>query len=169
VQRTEPKQADIDLEGEFEPSLLNSAIYLLQLIQQISTFAINYQGRPFRESISENKAMYWGLLGVAGVAFSCATEFIPEVNERLKLVPFTMEFKVTLTVLMLLDYGGCWIVEQFFKTLFSDYKPKAIAVRRKDQLEREESRKRAEVEAEERRKEEEELARVEELEKKKRT
>jgi cation-transporting ATPase 13A1 len=80
-----------------------------------------------------------------------------------------MEFKVTLTVLMLLDYGGCWIVEQFFKTLFSDYKPKAIAVRRKDQLEREESRKRAEVEAEERRKEEEELARVEELEKKKRT
>src|ERR1700761_4974179 len=95
------KSDDVDLEGEFEPSLLNSAIYLLQLIQQISTFAINYQGRPFRESISENKAMYWGLLGVAGVAFSCATEFVPEVNERLKLVPFTTEFKVTLTVLML--------------------------------------------------------------------
>jgi cation-transporting ATPase 13A1 len=46
------RDADIDLEGEFAPSLLNSAVYLLQLIQQISTFAINYQGRPFRESLS---------------------------------------------------------------------------------------------------------------------
>ena len=83
VQRTEPKNRDVDLEGEFEPSLLNSAIYLLQLIQQISTFAINYQGRPFREGIRENKGMYWGLVIVAGVAFSCATEFIPEINEKL--------------------------------------------------------------------------------------
>lgn len=166
MQRTEPKKADIDLEGEFEPSLLNSAIYLLQLIQQISTFAINYQGRPFRESISENKAMYWGLLCVAGVAFSCATEFIPEVNERLKLVPFTMEFKMTLTALMLLDYGGCWIIETVFKRLFSDYKPKAIAVRRPDQLEREEKRKKAEAEVEERRKEEEARLKEEELRRK---
>jgi manganese-transporting P-type ATPase len=47
------RDPDIDLEGEFEPSLLNSAVYLLQLIQQISTFAINYQGRPFRENLSE--------------------------------------------------------------------------------------------------------------------
>lgn len=48
-----PRDPNIDLEGEFEPSLLNSAVYLLQLIQQISTFAINYQGRPFRENLSE--------------------------------------------------------------------------------------------------------------------
>ena len=49
VYRRDP---EIDLEGEFAPSLLNSAVYLLQLIQQISTFAINYQGRPFREALS---------------------------------------------------------------------------------------------------------------------
>lgn len=71
---------DPDAETEFEPSLLNSAVYLLQLIQQISTFAVNYQGRPFRESISENKGMYYGILMVTGVAFSCATEFVPEIN-----------------------------------------------------------------------------------------
>jgi cation-transporting ATPase 13A1 len=154
VQRTEPKSDNVDLEGEFEPSLLNSAIYLLQLIQQISTFAINYQGRPFRESISENKGMYWGLVLVSGVAFSCATEFIPEINSRLRLVSFTTEFKVTITVLMLVDYCGCWIIEQGFKRAFSDYRPKEIAVRRKDQLEREEKRKQQEKEEEERKLEE---------------
>lgn len=135
------RKSDIDLEGEFEPSLLNSAIYLLQLIQQISTFSINYQGRPFRESIRENKAMYWGLVGASAMAFSCATEFIPELNEKLRLVPFSTEFKVTLTVLMIFDYAGCWIIENVLKTLFSDFRPKDIAVRRPDQLKRETARK----------------------------
>lgn len=151
------KKDDVDLEGDFEPSLLNSAIYLLQLIQQISTFSINYQGRPFRESIRENKAMYWGLVSVTGVAFSCATEFIPEINEKLRLVPFTTDFKVMLTSIMVLDYAGCWIIEKVLKYLFSDYKPKDIAVRRKDQLEREERRIREEeLEAQRKKNEEEE-------------
>lgn len=139
------RQSDIDLEGEFEPSLLNSAIYLLQLIQQISTFSINYQGRPFRESIRENKAMYWGLVAASGVAFSCATEFVPELNEKLRLVPFSTEFKATLTVLMVFDYAGCWIIENVLKRLFSDFRPKDIAIRRPDQLQREAERKRLEA------------------------
>ncbi|KAL3496791.1 hypothetical protein BJX62DRAFT_192959 [Aspergillus germanicus] len=145
VYKIEPRDSDVDLEGEFEPSLLNSAIYLLQLIQQISTFSINYQGRPFRESIRENKAMYWGLVAASGVAFSCATEFIPELNEKLRLVPFSNEFKITLTVLMALDYAGCWVIENVLKTLFSDFRPKDIAVRRTDQLKRETERKKREA------------------------
>lgn len=125
--------------------MLNSAVYLLQLIQQISTFSINYQGRPFRESIRENKAMYWGLVGASAVAFSCATEFIPELNEKLRLVPFSNEFKVVLTTLMILDYVGCWVIENVLKRLFSDFRPKDIAVRRPDQLAREMERKKKEA------------------------
>ena len=33
----------IDLDAKFEPNLLNTAIYLLGLSQQVSTFAINFQ------------------------------------------------------------------------------------------------------------------------------
>lgn len=140
VQRTEPRNENVDLEGEFEPSLLNSAVYLLQLIQQISTFAVNYQGRPFREGIRENRGMYWGLLLVSGVAFSCSTEFIPEINEKLKMVPFSSGFKVTMTVVMIADYVGCYLVENVLKRAFSDYRPKDIAVRRPDQLKAEQDR-----------------------------
>lgn len=136
-----PPDEEVDLEGEFEPSLLNSAVYLMQLIQQVSTFAINYQGRPFRESIRENRGMYWGLLACSFVAFAGATEFLPELNSRLKLVPFTTEFKWTLTSLMVIDYCGCWVVERVFKQLFSDFRPKDISIKRKDQEEREEKRK----------------------------
>lgn len=132
---------------------MNSAIYLLQLIQQISTFSINYQGRPFRESIRENRGMYWGLILASGVAFSCATEFIPELNEKLRMVPFSNEFKMTLTIVMALDYAGCWVVENVLKRLFSDFRPKDIAVRRPDQLAIEDARKRKEQEEKDRAKE----------------
>jgi len=140
VEQIEPRSEKVDLEGDFKPSLLNSAVYLLQLIQQISTFAINYQGRPFRECIRENRGMFWGIVLVAGVAFSCSTEFIPELNAQMKLVPFSSAFKMTMTITMIIDYFGCYIVEQVLKQAFSDFRPKDIAIRRTDQLKAEEER-----------------------------
>lgn len=165
VQQIEPKEDNIDLEKEFKPSLLNSAIYLLQLIQQISTFAINYQGRPFRESIRENRMMYYGILLVSGIAFSCATEFIPEINTQLKLVPFTTGFKTTLTTTMALDFGLCYAIEKGLKAAFSDFKPRDIAIRRPEQEAKDEKRrqeKEAEIEAEKEKAREEARKKVEE-------
>ncbi|KAK0390167.1 hypothetical protein NLU13_3739 [Sarocladium strictum] len=140
-ERLEPRSDDVDLEAEFKPSLLNSAVYLLQLIQQISTFAINYQGRPFRESLSENKGMFYGIVGVSGLAFACAMEVFPEINQQMKLVPFSDEFKFNMTTVMVLDYGCCWVIEKALKMLFSDFRPRDIAERRPEQLAREEERK----------------------------
>jgi cation-transporting ATPase 13A1 len=85
--------------------------------------------------------MYWGLVSVSLVAFSCATEFIPALNEKLKLVPFTSEFKWMITGVMMLDFGACYVIEKGLKWGFSDNKPKDIAVRRPDQLARENARK----------------------------
>jgi len=56
--------------------------------------------------------MYWGLVLVSAVAFSSSTEFIPELNEKLRLVKFTSEFKFTMTAVMVVDYVGCWVVER---------------------------------------------------------
>jgi len=135
----------VDLEAEFSPSLLNSAVYLLQLIQQISTFAVNYQGRPFRESLSENKGMFYGILGVTAIAFACSTEFVPELNGAMKLVPFKDEFKTTMTTVMILDFVACYLIEIVLKFLFSDLRARDIAERRPEQLERERARKEQEL------------------------
>lgn len=51
------------------------------------------QGRPFREGIRENSALYWGLVGASCVAFSGATDFIPELNRWLQVVE--MDFAVS--------------------------------------------------------------------------
>jgi cation-transporting ATPase 13A1 len=89
--------------------------------------------------------MYLGILAVSALAFSCSTEFIPEINEKMKLVPFTSEFRTTMTVTMLVDYIGCWVIEKGLKAVFSDYKPKDIAIRRPEQLAREEKRNKEEA------------------------
>jgi cation-transporting ATPase 13A1 len=98
--------------------------------------------------------MYLGILLVSGLAFACSTELIPELNEQLKLVPFTEEFKTKLTASMIVDYGGCWLVERALKWGFSDFRPKDIALRRPEQMEREEKRQAVEKAEEERKKEE---------------
>lgn len=126
----EDPEAEVDLEKKFEPGLLNTAMYLVQLSMSVSTFAINYQGRPFRESIRENKALFYGLLAVGGVAFAGATEFIPEINETLQLVPMTNDFKFKLTTTMALDFGVSWLIEFVTHYLFSDSAPKPITRRR---------------------------------------
>lgn len=69
----EKPQDIVDLEAKFTPSLLNSAVFLISLSQQVNTFSVNYVGEPFREAMSQNKALYYGLLSCFGVAFAGAT------------------------------------------------------------------------------------------------
>lgn len=151
------------MEAKFEPSLLNTAIYLLGLSQQVSTFAINYQGRPFREGIRENPALYWGLVGAATVAFSGSTDFIPELNRWLQIVEMEghvsviistkhdtvfsdplSQFKLKLTMMMVLDFVGCWLIENACKYLFASLEPMAMITKgreRRDQRRLEEAKK----------------------------
>ncbi|KAK5779779.1 ion-transporting P-type ATPase SPF1 PWA37_000993 [Arxiozyma heterogenica] len=124
----EPREPQIDLEKKFAPSLLNTGMFIIQLVQQVSTFAVNYQGEPFRENITNNKGMYYGLLGVASLAVASSTEFIPELNEAMRFVPMTDDFKFKLTLCLALDFFGCWGVEQFFKYFFMDDKPSNISI-----------------------------------------
>lgn len=44
------------------------------------------QGRPFREGIRENPALFYGLLGAAAVAYGGAIDFMPELNRWLQIV-----------------------------------------------------------------------------------
>ena len=110
--------------------------------------------------------MYWGIIGVSAIAFSCSTEFIPEINEKMRLVPFTSDFKFTMTAVMVGDYVGCYIIEKVLKWAFSDYKPKDIAVRRPDQLKSEEERRGAALKAKMQAEEEEANRKIEEIERK---
>lgn len=89
--------------------------------------------------------MYYGIVGVSGLAFACALELFPDINRGMKLVPFNEEFRFKMVVSMLVDYAVCWVIEFVLKRAFSDFRPRDIAVRRDDQLLREKVRKEAEA------------------------
>ncbi|ODV86799.1 hypothetical protein CANARDRAFT_27188 [[Candida] arabinofermentans NRRL YB-2248] len=130
--KLEPREPQIDLEKTFTPSLLNTAMFLIQLSQQVSTFTINYQGPPFRESIKDNKGMYYGLMGVTFLCLSGSTEFFPELNEAMQFVPMTDIFKFKLTSVMIGDFAICWGIELILKYFFMDFKASDIALRDND-------------------------------------
>ncbi|KAF8816406.1 endoplasmic reticulum Ca-transporting P-type ATPase [Phlegmacium glaucopus] len=136
LSRTHEALGPIDLEAKFEPSLLNTAIYLLGLSQQVSTFTINFQGRPFREGIRENRALWYGLLGASAVAFSGATDFVPELNRWLQIVEMKDSFKFRLTSTMIVDFMGCWVIEVLCKYLFADLEPKPMVTKGRERRER---------------------------------
>jgi len=122
-------------QAKFEPSLLNTAIYLLGLSQQVSTFTINFQGRPFREGIRENKALLYGLMGASAVAVSGALDLMPEMNRWLQIVEMRSSFQFRLALSMLIDFVGCWIIEKVCKYLFADLEPKAMVTRGRERRE----------------------------------
>lgn len=111
-------------DAEFAPSLLNSAMYILTLMMQVSTFAMNYSGHPFREGLSENRGLLNALLIVGGIAFLCASESFPELNEWLQLVPFPDDvFRKHLLGIMAADLAGCWVVEWITNSFLANYNP----------------------------------------------
>ena len=86
VQLQEQLEFDFENKKKFEPSMLNTTIYLLSMSMQTSTFFVNYIGRPFREDIKENSVLYRGLLIGIGVAFIGVSELITDFNKFLQLV-----------------------------------------------------------------------------------
>lgn len=109
----------VDLERtEFEPNIFNTSVYLISLAMQVSTFIINYQGRPFRESLRENKPLYFSLMSLYGVSFLCASQTFPFLNKRMELVPMDKEFSQNLTLAIAADLFVClgieWLAHRFF-------------------------------------------------------
>lgn len=109
---------------KFKPGLMNTAVYLLGLIMQVSTFVVNYQGRPFRESLMENKPLRNSLAAVGVICGVAALELFPEFNEWLELVPMPPVFKFKLISALLLDFFGCFFIEIATRRMFFSSKAK---------------------------------------------
>ncbi|XP_076043398.1 endoplasmic reticulum transmembrane helix translocase [Oratosquilla oratoria] len=111
-----------DLDKEFEPSLLNSTVYIISMTLQISTFAINYRGHPYMESLMENKALLYSLLGSGSVVFALALGLVPDFAQQFEIVDFPPEFRSILVKVLISDFGLSLIVDRVCLFLFGEGK-----------------------------------------------
>lgn len=111
-QANSPKKV-VDLEADFEPSLLNTGVFLISCCMQISTFAINYRGHPFMEGLTDNQSLLWSLVAASSVTFVGALQISETFNYYFELYPFpSFEFQMTMMGCMIGDIFIAWIWEQ---------------------------------------------------------
>jgi cation-transporting ATPase 13A1 len=80
-----------NLDAEFQPSLVNSTVFIISLSLQVATFAINYKGHPFMESLKDNKPLLYSIFFSASAAVALASRISPEFNEQFQIVEFPDE------------------------------------------------------------------------------
>merc|ERR1719209_2130381 len=120
--KREPREEFPDLEKEFEPSLLNSTVYIISMFLQVSTFAINYRGHPFMESLTENRSLLYSLAGAGGFVVILALGWLPEFSDQFSIVDFSDEFRSILLQVLAVDAAAAYILDRALMFLFGEGK-----------------------------------------------
>uniref|UniRef100_A0A8P4G0Y2 Endoplasmic reticulum transmembrane helix translocase n=1 Tax=Dicentrarchus labrax TaxID=13489 RepID=A0A8P4G0Y2_DICLA len=117
AQTRSPEDQFVDLYKEFEPSLINSTVYIMSMAMQMATFAINYKGHPFMESLSENRPLLWSI-ALSGLAIvGLLTGSSPEFNEQFALVDIPTEFKLIIAQVLVVDFILALLVDRVLQFL----------------------------------------------------
>ncbi|TMW63721.1 hypothetical protein Poli38472_002662 [Pythium oligandrum] len=106
--------------GEFKPNVMSTVIFLINGVQTVSVCAVNYKGRPFMKSMTENPGLLYSLgLSIVGVFLLC-TEAMPLFNKVLQIVPMPdPRFARILTGMLTLDVLGAFVWDQLCLLVFA--------------------------------------------------
>ncbi|XP_060069748.1 endoplasmic reticulum transmembrane helix translocase-like [Ylistrum balloti] len=113
-----PSVDKIDLEAKFSPNLLNTTVYIISMALQVSTFAVNYKGEPFMESLRNNKPLLYSLMISGGSIAGLASGMFPEITEHFELVPLPEEFRNVVLSTLLADVAGALVLDRICFFLF---------------------------------------------------
>ncbi|ETW07462.1 hypothetical protein H310_01974 [Aphanomyces invadans] len=106
--------------NSFEPNVMSTVIFLVNGIQTISVCAVNYKGRPFMKSMTDNPGLLYSLgVSLVGVFLLC-TEAMPLFNKVLEIVPMPdPRFAQILTGILTLDVVGAFVWDQLCLLMFA--------------------------------------------------
>ncbi|CAB9496617.1 Probable manganese-transporting ATPase catp-8 [Seminavis robusta] len=115
-----PPDHSVDLDGSFKPGMLNTVVFLVSSVQQVTVFVVNLQGRPFMTGVSENRPLLWSLLSTFILTFMFASESVPAMNRYFQLIPFpddaTREFILTI---LAMDLIATYVFDLLMKFIFA--------------------------------------------------
>jgi cation-transporting ATPase 13A1 len=109
----------VDLDKEFEETIVNSAVFLLCVTMQINNFIVNYHGKPFMSSLYENKPLFCSLIGPLLVVLTLVFNLYPEFATYLEIVEFSSEFQRFMLGIMVMDFFLSFICDRILHFLFA--------------------------------------------------
>jgi cation-transporting ATPase 13A1 len=114
-----PPDYEVELDGVFKPGILNTVVFLVANVQQVTVFVVNLQGRPFMTGLTENRPLLWSLLATFILTFMFASETVPGLNKYFQLVPFPDDaFRDFILRILLIDVVGSFMLDRFMKFIF---------------------------------------------------
>lgn len=108
----------IEPDSEFHPNLVNTVSYMVSMMLQVATFAVNYIGHPFNQSIPENKPFLYAIVAAGGFFVVITSDLFRDLNDWLKLVPLPMGLRDKLLLWALLMFLGCYMWETLLRWVF---------------------------------------------------
>ncbi|KAM7257615.1 hypothetical protein ACFE04_013356 [Oxalis oulophora] len=108
----------IEPDSNFHPNLVNTVSYMVSMMLQVATFAVNYIGHPFNQSISENKPFLYALMGSVGFFTVITSDLFRDLNDWLKLVPLPRGLRDKLLLGSFLLFLCCYAWENFLRWVF---------------------------------------------------
>jgi cation-transporting ATPase 13A1 len=114
-----PPDHEVDLDGEFKPGILNTVVFLVSNVQQVTVFVVNLQGRPFMTGLTENRPLLWSLLATFILTFMFASETVPGLNKYFQLVPFPDDaFRDFILKILAVDVFASFCFDRLMKFVF---------------------------------------------------
>ncbi|XP_055376470.1 endoplasmic reticulum transmembrane helix translocase [Condylostylus longicornis] len=131
--RSEPREGKIKLnidlnpdeKDEFKPNIVNSTVYIICLALQVSTFAVNYKGHPFMESLRENRLLMYSIIASSSVVAILALGIAPELTSVFEIVDFPDDYRKTLLMVLVGDTILAFAVDRLCSFLFGEMRIKS--------------------------------------------
>lgn len=120
VQEAEKYMPDecIEPDSDFHPNLVNTVSYMVNMMLQVATFAVNYMGHPFNQSVMENKPFLYALLSAVGFFVVITSDLFRNLNDSLKLVPLPVGLRNKLLVWAFVMFLACYSWERLLRWAF---------------------------------------------------
>ena len=105
-------------ESEFKPTVVNTIVWLISSAMLVTTFFVNFKGKPYMQPLKSNKGLRTSLLLCGLLLLLVTNEAVPGLGSFLELVPLDEQVSSEVTFLMIIDCLLCWVSESLIVRLF---------------------------------------------------
>jgi len=107
------------LDDPFEPTLINTVMFIFSVVIQTINFVVNYQGEPFMKSIFQNKWLIRLSGLIVGLTVVVIFDLSPDLANSLELIqlPEDTIYRLTFLGILVGDFIICFVFENWRKIL----------------------------------------------------